>query len=151
MLNFCRYIFNPTIANHISLSDATLSLVTCCIQYLCQRHHDIELSEEELRENLLAGKYRLHAYSATMWLELLMQYMRFVSLETPSKNLIDLLGTFVEQRSNSNFIENAAPTKQNGLQAWLESGHSDISKMLHNATTFDKVISEGELDKRKGR
>lgn len=151
MLNFCRYFFSPTITNYISISDAILSLATSCIQYLCQRHHDTELSEEELRENMLTGKYRLHDYSATMWLELIIRYMRLVQLETSPKNLIDLLGMFIEQRSSNNFIEDVAPTKRTGLQPWLEPNHPDISKMLHNATNFDKKIIEGGLDKRKGQ
>src|SRR5665811_2059108 len=83
-----RYIFSPHITSFVSISDATLSLATCCIQYLCQRHHDTDLSDDKLRSNIISGIYRLYDYSSTMWLELVEQYTRSLKSTAPSSDFI---------------------------------------------------------------
>lgn len=147
-----RYIFSPRITGYIDISDATLSLVTCCIHYLCQRHHDTDLSDNEIRDNVLSGMYRLHEYSATMWLELVERYSRLAKSTTPPSDLINLFRVFIEKRSSDEFIDNATlpPAKILG-QPLFESDCPDVYKMLRNAAYFRKKCAEGEYDKRNGK
>jgi hypothetical protein len=151
LLIFLRYIFRPHITSFIDMSDATLSLATCCIQYLCQRHHDTDLSDDELRDNILTGMYRLHEYSATMWLGLVEQYIRLAKLKTPPDDLISIFQVFIEKRNNNEFIDDtASPPIQSLSQSLFKSNYPDVYKMLREATSFKKKCYEGEYDKRKG-
>ncbi|KAK1952075.1 hypothetical protein LY78DRAFT_708336 [Colletotrichum sublineola] len=53
-----EYIFHNQTLDHVAPLDATLSLTHCCINYLCQEHHDPELSEEGIGRNLLLYRER---------------------------------------------------------------------------------------------
>ncbi|CZR60110.1 related to NACHT domain protein [Phialocephala subalpina] len=145
-----EYIFSPHTSSVINISDATLSLATCCIQYLCQRHHDTDLSDENLRENVLAGMYRLHEYSATMWLGLVEQYIRLAKSATQPSDLISLLRMFIEKRSSDEFINDTiSPHIQTPGQLSFKSDYPDVNEMLCKTANFKKKCSEGEYDKRK--
>ena len=146
-----RYIFSPHFTGHIELSDATLSLATCCIQYLCQRHHDTDLSDDELLNNVLSGIYRLHDYSTTMWIDLVEQYIRLAKLATPPKHLINFLRLLIEKRSSDRFVHSFVSfDNQTPSQQLFKSDYPDVYEMLRNAANFKKKSSEGEYDKNEG-
>jgi hypothetical protein len=150
-LIFLRYIFSPHIASCINISDATLSLATCCIQYLCQKHHDTDLSDDELRDNVLSGAYRLHEYSSTIWLELVERYIRFTKLDTPPSDLIKLFQVLIEKRCSDKFSDDNKSAPPEILAQYLSKwDYPDIQETLRNAAYFRNQCSEGEYDKRKG-
>src|SRR5690348_4865569 len=86
-----RYINSPRIEGFIDITDATLSLATCCIWYLCQGHHCPWIEDEGLNDNIIAGDYRLHYYAATTWLELVERYLRLNGSRPPSELLVSAL------------------------------------------------------------
>jgi len=123
----------------------------CCIQYLCQRHHDTDLLDEEIHQNVLSGAYRLHEYSATMWLRLVEQYNRLLKSTTLSKDLINLLQVFIEKRSNGEFKDHGTPLPAQSLNQHLFGSDSpDVHEMLCHAAYFRQKCSDGEYSKRKG-
>ena len=151
VLTFYRYIFSPTIEEYINITDATLSLARCCIQYLCQRHHDVDLSEEELHNNILSGLYGLHEYSATMWLELIRRYLDLAELTAPPSDLISLFEIFIEKRSSEAFVlDTASPYVRCVVLHLLQSNHLNIYEVLCNTAYFQKKCSGGLYDKREG-
>ncbi|KAL4724605.1 hypothetical protein ACLX1H_008047 [Fusarium chlamydosporum] len=66
-----EYMFNPNIENSISLPDMALDLTLRCLTYLCQDHHDPDLTEDEVDKMILLGAYRLHHFSSELWLVLI--------------------------------------------------------------------------------
>jgi hypothetical protein len=150
-LIFLRYILAPNIASCINMSDATLSLAICCIQYLCQKHHDIDLSDDELRANVLSGAYRFHEYSSTMWLELVERYIRFAKSATPPSDLIKLFQMLIEKRGSDEFSnDNKSTAPELSAQHLFKSDYPEIHEILRNAAYFRNKCSEGKYDKRKG-
>lgn len=149
-LIFLRYIFSPRITSYIEISDATLSLATCCVHYLCQRHHDTDLSDDELRNNILLGIYRFHDYSATMWLELLERYIRTTKSTSLPNDIINLFQMFVEKRSSDEFIKDTVLPAIQTLSQRLFSEYPGVHEMLSNAASFQKKCSEGEYNAHKG-
>ena len=150
-LIFPRYIFSPHIPSCINISDATLSLATCCIQYLCQEHHDTDLSDDELRDNILAGAYRLHEYSATMWPDLVKRYIQFAKSASPPSDLIKIFQLLIEKRSSDDFSNNNQPTlPEISAKHSFKSDYPEIHEILRNAVYFRSKCSEGEYDKRQG-
>jgi hypothetical protein len=151
ILIFLRYIFSSHIASCINFLDATLSLATCCIQYLCQKHHDTDMSDDELRDNVLSGAYRLHEYSATMWLELVERYVRFAKSATPPSHLIKPFQMLIEKRSSDEFSDdNKSTLLEIPTQHSFKWDSPDIHEILRNAAYFRNKCAEGEYDKRKG-
>jgi len=124
----------------------------CCIQYLCQRHCDTDLSDVEIHDNILTGAYRLYEYSATRWLELVERYSRLANSTTPPKDLINLLQLLIEKRSSDEFNDHTtSPSTQTLSQYLFQSDCPDVHEMLRNAAYFQQKCSEGEYDKRKGK
>ncbi|PVH83873.1 hypothetical protein DL98DRAFT_486212 [Cadophora sp. DSE1049] len=145
-----EYIFSPDIPGSLNISDATLSLAMCCIQYLCQRHHDTDLQDDEIHQNILSGAYRLHEYSATMWLELVKLYSRSVKLTDPSKDLIYLLQLFFEKRSNNKFEDHGIRPPVRCLNQQLsKSSTPDVYEVLRHAANFRQKCSDGDYSIRK--
>ena len=147
-----RYIFSQRNDDNLDIVDATLNLMRCCVHYLCQRHHDIDLPENEFRNNIFLGLYRLTEYSATNWLELLKRYLNLTKSIAPPSDLISLFRVFVEKRSNDAFIVDTAlsPTQRLGLRVF-QTDSPDIYEMLCNAIYFQEKCFEGEFDKRKSK
>ncbi|PMD44746.1 hypothetical protein L207DRAFT_552817 [Hyaloscypha variabilis F] len=131
-----EYIFSPHIPNCINISDATLSLATCCIQYLCQEHHDTDLSDDELRENLLAGAYRLHEYSATIWPELVERYIRFAKSASPPSDLIKLIQLLIEKRSSDEFSNDGSTLLELSAKQSFKWDYPEIHEILRKAVCF---------------
>ena len=124
----------------------------CCIQYLCQRHHDPDLLDDEFLGNVLSGAYRMHEYAVSMWLELVERYVLVADSPALPENLIGLLQLLIEKRSSDDFIEeDISQSLPNLSQDLLVSDCSDVSAMLRKASYFRQKCSEGEYDKRYGK
>ncbi|KAN0108843.1 hypothetical protein V8E51_008585 [Hyaloscypha variabilis] len=130
------YVQFPNIPNCINISDATLSLATCCIQYLCQEHHDRDLSDDELRDNILAGVYRLHEYSVTMWPELVQRYIQFAKSASPPSKLIELFQFLIEKRSSDEFSNDESTLPEISAKHSFNWDYPEIHEILRNALYF---------------
>ncbi|KAH8879081.1 NACHT domain protein [Thozetella sp. PMI_491] len=56
-----EYIFSTQIQGHISMRDATASLLTACLNHLCSSVFEEGIEATELRDNILSGLTDLHA------------------------------------------------------------------------------------------
>ncbi|KAI1125767.1 hypothetical protein F5Y10DRAFT_246294 [Nemania abortiva] len=84
-----EYISSPHLGTDlIDTTKATLELAMRCIDYLCQRHHDPDLSSEERSEKVCTGQYGFHAFATKMWFELVRQYFQLTKPEDPPVELI---------------------------------------------------------------
>ncbi|KAL6796983.1 hypothetical protein J3E68DRAFT_450030 [Trichoderma sp. SZMC 28012] len=87
------------IDNYIDMTEATLSLAICCIQYLCQDHHSPDISNKDLEAGIKMGSYRLHYYATGTWLNLVTQYLLLNQSRILSEELITTLDRFYRERS----------------------------------------------------
>jgi len=100
---------------------------------------------------VLLGAYRLHEYSATMWLILVERYSRFANSITLPEDLGNLVRLFIEKRRSGEFNNGAAsPPTQTTNQHLFKFDCPDIHEVLRNAMYFQQMCSEREYDKRKG-
>ncbi len=73
-------------------------LTTSCLEYLCQDHHDFSLSTDEIKEGILHGVYRLHAYAESMWFPLMQQCLSLNGFNAIPSELLEHLETFADHR-----------------------------------------------------
>jgi hypothetical protein len=75
-----------------------------CITFLCQKHHDPELLEDEIQENVLYGTYVLHEYAATNWLGLVEKCVSLDRTKTATPDLVRSLNEIRIGRSNNTYV-----------------------------------------------
>lgn len=89
------------------MNQATLDLAMCCINYLCQRHHDPNLPANKRSENVSTGQYSFHSFSTRMWFDLVCQYLGSSKAANSSGNLIDAIQMLWEVRKIQDFDRTA--------------------------------------------
>ncbi|RSL95801.1 hypothetical protein CEP52_011839 [Fusarium oligoseptatum] len=62
-----EYIFSSDIRQYIDKASSAHDLALTFLSYLGSSIMDVDLDEEDIRENILAGKYRLFEYAASFW------------------------------------------------------------------------------------
>jgi hypothetical protein len=121
----------------------------CCIVYLCQRHHDPEIPDEEIAANILSGAYRLHEFATTTWLDLTERVASSSQSQVLLAELASLLQTLVCERKNGQYNdagEKAAPRSLKTFEKpWLEL-HNILCKAVH----FRKLCSQSDYQKTQG-
>ncbi|KFA48785.1 hypothetical protein S40293_01495 [Stachybotrys chartarum IBT 40293] len=138
-----EYINSPNIENFIDIAEATLSLSTCCIYYLCQSHHCPWIEDEELQECIMAGDYRLHYYAVSTWLELVDRYLGLKGSNSPSEDLICALDKLHAERGKWGFeggTELEGQQFPKNLQK-LESRRPDLFRFLRDVGRFKQRSS----------
>ncbi|KAH6964634.1 hypothetical protein DER45DRAFT_610955 [Fusarium avenaceum] len=141
-----EYIFSTKIQNSIILSDMALDLAIRCMVYMCQDHHDPDLTEDEIDANILWGAYRLHHFSSNFWLDLIHQYLTLSGSKTMPDILIDQLRTLLETRSSDHFTEtdhNESSLHQAILD--LKPQEPSLVEMLKACTEFQKSLSKSDF------
>jgi hypothetical protein len=123
-----------------------LDLALRCVVYLCQDHHDPDLTEDEIDANVLWGAYRLHYFSSNFWLALINQYLTLSSATTLPNTLIDQLRILLETRS----LEDHIKTDQ-GVNCLhpailsLESEEPALVEMMKSCTDFQTSSSKSDF------
>ncbi|KEY74072.1 hypothetical protein S7711_02661 [Stachybotrys chartarum IBT 7711] len=138
-----EYINSPNIEGFIDIAEATLSLSTCCIYYLCQSHHCPWIEDEELQECIMAGDYRLHYYAVSTWLELVDRYLGLKGSNSPSEDLICALDKLHAERGKWGFeggTELEGQQFPKNLQK-LESRRPDLFRFLRDVGRFKQRSS----------
>ncbi|KAI1420542.1 NACHT domain protein [Xylaria sp. FL1777] len=82
-----EYIFSNRISGFIDLRAATLDLTLRCTTYLLQGHHDLDLSDEEIKRNILSGTYTMEWLATNMWPQLTKDYLSSARHDDPQENL----------------------------------------------------------------
>ncbi|ETS80391.1 hypothetical protein PFICI_07920 [Pestalotiopsis fici W106-1] len=94
-----EYIVSPHLGTRvIDSTEATLSLALCCINYLCQSHHDSDVTPEEISKKVLTGQYGFHSFSSIMWFDLVCQYFQMLRSANPSIKLIQSIQRLFDTR-----------------------------------------------------
>lgn len=123
-----------------------LDLAIRCMVYMCQDHHDPDLTEDEIDANILWGAYRLHHFSSSFWLDLIHQYLTLSGSKTMPDILIDQLRTLLETRSSDHFTEtdhNESSLHQAILD--LKPQEPSLVEMLKACTEFQKSLSKSDF------
>lgn len=144
-----EYISSPNINGFISLHDSTLSLILKCLAYLCQQHHNLELSRDAIFNGVSSGTYVLHDFAASSWLELLEQYVQLRPKDTLPIHLTSLLETLVSDRVNYRCEVESTGTgklKLGKLEEQLPGLYATLSK----AAYFRHICSSSQFRIKKG-
>ncbi|KAF5573491.1 Nacht domain-containing protein [Fusarium pseudocircinatum] len=137
-----EYIFGTKTQNSITLADTALDLAIRCLVYMCQNHHDPELTEDEIDANILWGAYRLHHFSSSFWVDLIHQYLTLSGSETIPDALIDQLRILLDTRSSDHYKQ-SGQTKGSIHPAILslELQEPSLVGMLKGCTDFQASSS----------
>ncbi|KAL7754599.1 hypothetical protein ACKLNR_002808 [Fusarium oxysporum f. sp. zingiberi] len=100
-----EYIFSTKVENYIPLSDMALDLAIRCMLYLCQDHHQPDLTEDEIDANILWGAYRLDYFSSRFWLDLINQYLTLSGSATLPNTLFDQLRILFDTRQSEDHTQ----------------------------------------------
>ncbi|RBQ76481.1 hypothetical protein FVER14953_03349 [Fusarium verticillioides] len=141
-----EYIFNTKIQNSITLSEMALDLAIRCLVYMCQNHHDPELSEDEIDANILWGAYRLHQFSSSFWLDLIHEYLRLSGSETIPDALIDQLRILLETRSSDTYTQSdQSKGSLHPAILGLEDQEPALVEMLKGCAEFQTSLSKSDF------
>ena len=128
---------------------ALLASLSTCLTYLCQQHHEPNLTSEEISEYALASAYTLHEFAATTWLELLEQYVEKTSKEEMASELISLLEILSGNRTNFEYEGESKNMPHFRLRSFKD-GWPQLHDMLQNAAGFRHVRSTSQHKMTKG-
>lgn len=154
MTNLLRYLFNPCVDGHIDKTAATLSLAHCCIWYLCQRHHDIWIPDDQFTDNIISGDYRLHNYAAATCLDLVERYVSLNGPKPLSGELIRALDYLATERFSNEFIASTEPVDQSqnpNLEKFKDEWPkihallSDMVQFQRRCSNFEYRLSKGKM------
>ncbi|KAI0415692.1 hypothetical protein F5X98DRAFT_388586 [Xylaria grammica] len=118
---YIQYISSPHLgAQLIDTTQATMDLAVRCIGYLCQRHHDSNLTDNEIHDKVCKGQYSFHAFSIRMWFELVCQYLLATKAVDPPSTLVSSLQMLWEARKTRGICISAQDGYDNGGEPALE-------------------------------
>lgn len=138
-----EYISSPRIKGSIGIAEATLGLAMRCVTYLFQPHHDPNLTDEEIHDNLLDGAYVLHNYATNTWFELVKNYVDLNKSQTPPSGLVDVLETFLRERYNGRFKKPEDDTGRQNL-ATFENAQPELQLLLVQTSQFRHICFASE-------
>jgi hypothetical protein len=130
--------------------ESTLSLTMSCITFLCQKHHDPQLLEDEIRENVVNGTYILHEYAATTWLDLVERFVHLDPTETASPELIRLLEELSTDRSNLMYVAERDES-ENWTTSAFKRMQPQVYEMLSKAVQFRDLCLTSPRASAKGK
>jgi hypothetical protein len=121
----------------------------CCIMYLCQRHHDPEILDEEIADNILSGAYRLHEFATTMWLELTERVASSSQSQVMLAELASLLQTLICERKNDRYNDASKKTSPRSLETF-EKPWFELHDILCKAVHFRQICLKSDYQKTQG-
>lgn len=124
----------------------TLDLAIRCVVYMCQDHHDPDLTEDEIDANIIWGAYRLHHFSSSFWLDLIHEYLTLSDSNTIPDSLIDQLRILLETRSSDHY--NEIDQNESSLHPAildLKSQEPALVEMLKACTEFQTSLSKSDF------
>lgn len=138
-----RYVFSDEIQGFISSSEAKLDMALATLSYLGSPILNAEISDDELKNNLLSGKYRLLEYFASHWLKIVLPLARKSSDYPPSfsKALTQAAEGGRSHKFQGGKLGSTAAFFQNTV---LQRNSPDAYAMLRSALSFHR--NENILD-----
>ena len=99
-----RYFFHSGRTTLVDPRIAVSDLASTSIAYLCTDSFEPCLADDQVKENLKSGRYRMCSYASSQWLRLvLMMCARSCQTCRLPDSLTSLLEEFVKKRENGNF------------------------------------------------
>lgn len=133
----------------MDLTEATLSLALCCVTYLCQIHHDLDVLEEDIVGHILSGAYRLDDFAASTWIELVERYIRLMGRNALSEELVDGLEVLRCERTNELYQDSTESGPLLHLEP-LKAVSPALQDMLRQAICFREASMKGSFNKSQG-
>jgi hypothetical protein len=87
----------------IGEAEASYSLARASLTYLLSGIFDEGLPEEEIRDNVLAGRYRLHWFAINQWTTLTRRCLEMSKDQSAYPELLELLIRMTLERRNASF------------------------------------------------
>ncbi|KAK7906557.1 hypothetical protein PG985_016294, partial [Apiospora marii] len=139
-----EYLFSPQVKGFIQMDLAKLDLASRCITYLCQHHHDLDLSDDQFYENILNGIYVLNWFASNMWDHLTQAYLEEteaeeVATEAVAAQLENLLVTRKNHSSPTIDDEDVS-----SLYEALSECYPELDSFLHRTKEFRRVTGSSE-------
>ena len=108
-----RYLFSNGL-NFVDIRDSTMDLLISCLTYLCyDTLNNTDLDADQMRINLLEGKYRLHVFASSMWFDLAKHYARLVGRDESRLGALNVvMQNMWSELTNPNF--SLEPGDENG-------------------------------------
>lgn len=123
-----------------------LDLAIRCMVYMCQDHHDPDLTEDEIDANILWGAYRLHHFSSSFWLGLIHQYLTLSGSKALPDTLVNQLIILLETRSSDYYTETEqSKSSLHPVILDLNSQEPALVEMLKACTEFQSSLSKSDF------
>jgi len=142
--NVKRYIFSQEISNHLEKKEAEYMLAKSSLAYLCSPVLELSASNDEIREAILHGRYRLHYFVSSQWLAIAGRILSWPLRVSRDREFVDLLVRLTLERKNYGYKEDSE-TKSLGVQASTAAAASvsdlhttwpEVMQMIGQATGF---------------
>lgn len=116
-----------------------------------------DLDDEQLRDNLFAGKYRFQVFASSSWFDLARQYVRLAPDEEHVGTVNGLMEHMYDKLKNPNFQRDINPVEafsersfQQGRPPW-PSAHNFISESVRFRFCRDYPKEPWTIDNGKSR
>ncbi|KAI3319186.1 hypothetical protein HD806DRAFT_295960 [Xylariaceae sp. AK1471] len=129
-----EYIFSQQINQSINISEAYYDLAMSTLTYLSSDIVDVTISGEQVRENILAGKYRLFWFAMSQWIALTMRCAEESKNLSTYPNLQALLLWLALKLKNDRF-EKQTNVQEVAFQDF-ELGCPQISQIIDGVLQF---------------
>ncbi|KAI1291593.1 NACHT domain protein [Xylaria venustula] len=121
-----EYIFSDSILGFIDIQRAALDLTLRCITYLLQGHHELDLSHEDIRLNILSGQYTMEWLATNIWPQLAKMYLSSAGRDERQQELgirLEILHTARSQAypSEDHDLNSMLPDLDNFQQAYPQA------------------------------
>lgn len=144
-----RYIFSQQLNDFGNKAEANYSLAKSTMRYLCSGIFDETLPDEQLKKNILTGKYRLHWFAFTHWVALIRPCIKQSRDLSDYEDLRELLCRLALELRNYRF-EGSISLKDVILQE-IESTWPEIMYIVSGVMQFrqDDNQNDWNFDNRK--
>ncbi|SPO07054.1 uncharacterized protein DNG_09748 [Cephalotrichum gorgonifer] len=86
-----------------SMIESTMDLLVACLTYLCYDALRDDLDDDQLRDNILSGKYRFQAFASSSWLILATKYARLTRDRSNLASINLLMQNLSDELTNPKF------------------------------------------------
>lgn len=143
-----RYIFSRQVSDFIDKADANRSLTKCLLGYLCSGIFDPELSDTQLCQNILAGKYRLQWFAMSQWITLTRRCVEMSKGLSAYPHLLVLLTRLTFELRNDRFTGDVDP--QDRVLRHIDPSLPEISETVCGVMKFREDEEQDDWNYQNG-